>query len=79
MWAVVEEDERRAVWQRKQTWDATEAPEAVAIPGCAGCTGWEAGWAGAWGGKTTGVCCGAVTATTGATGPFWKSKEDTER
>lgn len=48
------------------------------MPVCAGCTGWEVAWAGAWGVITTGVCCGAVTATAGATGAFWKSKEETE-
>lgn len=62
---------------REQTWDTTGPPGAVAMPVWAGCTGWEAAWAGAWGAITTGVCCGAVTAM--ATGPFWKSKEETER
>lgn len=68
---------RRVGQLREQTWDTTGAPGVVAVPVCGGCSGWEAAWAGAWGVITTGVCCGAVTAM--ATGPFWKSKEETER
>lgn len=59
----------------EQTWDTTGAPGAAATLVCVCAAGWEVGWAWAWGVMTMGVCCGAVTATVGATGPFWKSKE----
>lgn len=64
---------------REQTWDTTGAPGAAVTLVGAGCAGWEVGWVGPWGATTTGVCCGVVTATVGAMGPFWKSKEETER
>lgn len=63
----------------EQTWDTTGAPGAAATLVCVCAAGWEVGGAWAWGVMTMGVCCEAVTATVGATGPFWKTKEETER
>lgn len=68
-----------AEWAQKRTWDTTGAPEGAAMPDCGGCTGWDGAWLRPWGAITTGVCCGAITATAGARGPFWKSKEEMKR
>lgn len=85
------EEAGRLEQSRVQTWEMTEAPGAAGALVCGGRAGCEEAWApawtwawgaittGAWGAITMGACWGAVTATAGAMGPFWKSKEQTER